>query len=53
MASAGISNDGSLGMNAPSYYNQNIAQERYIPLSMILDSAIQRTYRQLMIMIDM
>jgi hypothetical protein len=33
------------------FYNQN--QEHYVPLSIILDSAIQRTYHQLMIMIDM
>ena len=28
-------------------------QERFIPLSHILDGAIQRTYHQLMIMTDM
>lgn len=34
-----------------SYLNQS--QEKYVPLSMILDNAIQRTYHQLMLMIDM
>ena len=32
--------------------NANI-QERYVPLSFILENAIQRTYHQLTLMIDM
>jgi hypothetical protein len=28
-------------------------QEQYVPLSVILENAIQRTYHQLIIMIDM
>ena len=42
-------NNENMAMNMPNYFNQ----ERYIPLSQILDSAIQRTYHQLMIMIDL
>jgi hypothetical protein len=38
-------------MQMQNYSNQN--QERYVPLSMILDNAIQKTYHQLMLMIDM
>ncbi len=38
-------------MQMQNYLNQN--QERYVPLSMILDNAIQKTYHQLMLMIDM
>ena len=45
MATAAIGN-----RNDGTYANH---QEGYIPLSVILDTAIQRTYRQLMIMIDM
>ena len=48
-AAAALSLNGTGG----GYMNQNVAQEKYVPLSVILDSAIHRTYRQLMIMIDM
>ena len=37
----------------PPHMAAGNSQERYVPLSMILDSAIQRTYHQLMLMIDM
>ena len=51
-AAANLPNESNLAMSAPNYGNQNIAQERYIPLSVILESAIQRTYNQLMYMIE-
>ena len=34
-----------------NYTSQN--QERYVPLSMILDNAIQKTYHQLTLMIEL
>ncbi len=51
MASGVAYNDNPNMSMVPNYFGQN--QERYEPLSLILDSAIQRTYHQLMIMIDM
>jgi hypothetical protein len=51
MASGVAYNDAANMSLAPNFFGQN--QERYEPLSLILDSAIQRTYHQLMIMIDM
>jgi hypothetical protein len=52
MATAAMSNrnEANSGVATSNYVNQ---PEGYIPLSVILDTAIQRTYRQLMIMIDM
>jgi hypothetical protein len=49
-AAIGNRNETNLSVTGSNYVSQ---QEGYVPLSIILDTAIQRTYRQLMIMIDM
>lgn len=48
---AGLNESAANNMQMQNFYGQN--QEVYYSLSHILDAAIQRTYHQLMIMVDM